>query len=126
MGVKCLGEVTIRSKSFQSSQHACDCALAHSPQFPYRVNTLTSTPCTVCAGAAAVLLPGRKVVNITAGTDVTADGTMTVQQTVAPGDATELCPIGFYYDGTEAIYGCKRCPLDSLTKQNGSESVDDW
>jgi hypothetical protein len=80
----------------------------------------------VRVGAAAVLLPGRKVATITAGTDINADGTLSAQQIVAPGDATELCPIGFYYDGTEAIYGCKRCPLGSLTKQNGSESVDDW
>jgi putative intracellular protease/amidase len=87
----------------------------------------TATVCTAAgAVAAAVLLPGRKVANLTAGIDSSGDGSLSAQQIVAPGDTTELCPIGFYYDGQETVYSCKRCPLGSMTKQNGSESVDDW
>jgi hypothetical protein len=38
---------------------------------------------------------------------------------------TELCPFNYYYDGTSGVLGCKKCPFNSLTQQNGSQSIDD-
>lgn len=74
----------------------------------------------------SVLLPGRKVSSLAPGadSDSAGNGALAAQGVVA-GDTTEACPLGFYFDGKESIYGCRRCPLGTLTKQTGSESVDD-
>jgi hypothetical protein len=89
--------------------------------------TAAAVAAAAAAAAAAVLLPGRKVSSLTAGADSDSSGSGALAaQGVAAGETTEPCPLGFYYDGKEAIFSCRRCPFGTLTKQTGSETVDDW
>ncbi|KAF8063058.1 Heat shock 22 kDa protein [Scenedesmus sp. PABB004] len=37
--------------------------------------------------------------------------------------AADICPYGYYNDGT--VYSCKRCPLDTTTETVGARSVND-
>lgn len=71
------------------------------------------------------LLPGRKVVGYPAGQAPDPTIPVTAQALTLLGNATELCPYGFYYDGADAYFGCKKCPLGTTTQRNGSTSMDD-
>jgi hypothetical protein len=39
--------------------------------------------------------------------------------------ATAQCPLGFYNDGSSAVFACVRCPGGAITKDTGSTSIND-
>eukprot|EP00878_Enallax_costatus_P026846 GHUV01028850.1.p1 GENE.GHUV01028850.1~~GHUV01028850.1.p1 ORF type:complete len:672 (+),score=69.23 GHUV01028850.1:1615-3630(+) len=68
------------------------------------------------------LLPGYRLTTAELG----STSGRYVPQGALQDQPTELCPLGYYFDGkTSNVYGCLRCPFGSITRQNGSSSLDD-
>lgn len=75
----------------------------------------------------AVLLPGYKWSGTEPGKEPTGLDRLSLssQSLDDPPPAAVSCPVGFYFDGTSTNVACARCPLGSVTLQNGSTSIDD-
>ncbi|KAF8063858.1 hypothetical protein HT031_003715 [Scenedesmus sp. PABB004] len=72
-----------------------------------------------------VLMPGYKLATTTAGTEPTGSAVPVTSSSTFVPSAVEVCPIGFFFDGTAGTWSCKPCPYSTITLKNGSASADD-